>query len=446
MRALKYRKVEVEPNLDETRVFDHLRKMNNVIRDVKEFNNAELYAYLSQLERDYMHKQVDNFAATVHQLNPRSYQEDELKLSFKATVICDTCQESITCEALALAIFVHNFNRGDYPIKTYFDEGTKLAINTHNSSWKNFSSYLLQLIRASKKVLSMPSSLQRIRALHMRREVRGLIAPLRSNMSCLSLDLIKGMYRQLTFANKICSNFDYWFNPTVVQASIARYFKFLHVIASHRGKTFVPTMDIDLVWHTHQTDPVNYSAYTKSLMGKVLNHDDTVGSEDLGKGYARTFIRWAQKYGEPYSSVKPSFFHCKVAATILPADEKIHPDDDCCTIRGSVATVPVMEPSIVPKNKLNENLDDSTDKQTTSVLWFSSAAGSGGCAGTCESSVCAAGSCGTSGCGGSSGSNKRDCYCYKAFYKKLRLFKIWKDHRECAPGSDSSVQAELLSQ
>ena len=309
----------MEPNLDEPYVLDHLRKINGVFKVVKDLNIPDLYAYLSRLEREYMRRAVDNFAATVHQLNPRAYEEDEVKLSFvrirrsndralsdrmncpycrrpltpanaysvhimKATAVCETCHESISSEALVLKIFVENFNRGDYPIKSYFDAGTKLVINTQNSSWKTFSSYLLNLVRSSRKVLALPTPLQRVRAMYMRREIRDLVAPLRSNMSCLSLDLIKGMYRQLSFVNKICTNYQYWCEPAVLRTSIERYFKFVQLIASHPGKTFVPTMDIDLVWHTHQTDPKSYGAYTKSVLGKTLNHDDTIGHEDLGKG------------------------------------------------------------------------------------------------------------------------------------------------------------------
>ena len=319
LETMYRQKIEVEPNLDEKNVLEHLNHINGVFNDVKDLTSADLYAYLSNIERDYMHRQVNNFATTVHQLNPRAYMEDELKLSFvrirrcndralsdrmncpycrkkltplnaynvhikKVTVTCETCKEPITCEALALAIFVENFNRGDYPIKAFFDESTKLVINTQNSSWKSFSSYLLQVLRVSRKVLTLPQPLQRLRAIFIRKQMRDLVSPLRSNMSCLSLDLIKGMYRQLSFVNKICHNYHHWCDPVVLQSSIARYFKFIHLIASHPGKTFVPTMDIDLVWHAHQTNPTSYGTYTKSVLGKVLNHDDTIGSEDLGKG------------------------------------------------------------------------------------------------------------------------------------------------------------------
>ena len=145
-------------------------------------------------------------------------------------------------------------------------------------------------------------------------------------------------------------------------------------------------------------------------------------------GYARTFVFWARKYGEPYSACKPSFFqwqkghnllslavlpigvyrlyvwskYSKTAAAILPTEEKIHPQDDSSP-RGSVVTVPVMEPSVVPQNQLNNNLNDCSETKTSSALWLFSSVDTSPCAGSCKSSVCAAGSCGTSGCGGSCG-------------------------------------------
>ena len=153
-------------------------------------------------------------------------------------------------------------------------------------------------------------------------------------------------------------------------------------------------------------------------------------------GYARTFVAWAQKYGEPYSACKPSFFQWqkghnllslvvppiglyrlyvwnkygyKAPTAILPVDEKIHPhydDDDCATIRGSVVTIPVMDSGVVPKNQLNNTLNDTSATKTSSALWFlTTATDVGSCAGACQSSVCAAGSCGTSGCGGTCGGN-----------------------------------------
>jgi len=303
----------------ETKVVGHLNSMKQVFDTVKDLSAENLYLYVSQMEKDYMYGAMDGFAHVVHMLNPVAYQKDlqsnfpnsarrrathdvaisermncpycstkleaanAYKLHIKrATISCIRCHEQITYEAFVLAIFVCNFNRGDYAVQSSFD--STLSFGKSNSTWKTFSAYLLTVVKNNKKILALSTSEQRRHSVNLRKEVRELISKVRDNLSCLSMDLIQGMYRQLSFVNKICSNYEYWTNKEVIAASVARYYKFVPLIACHRGKTLVPTMDIDLVWHTHQTDPVNYNNYTTSILGRLLNHDDTIGSDDLGKG------------------------------------------------------------------------------------------------------------------------------------------------------------------
>ena len=146
----------------------------------------------------------------------------------------------------------------------------------------------------------MPITEQRKQSFNLRKEARGHIAAVRNNISCLSFDLIQGLYRQLSFINKICGNYmccnhEYWTNPRIIEASIRRYFKFLDLIAEYRPrrKALVPTIDIDLIWHTHQClgDSSSYCNYTRTLLGGILNHDDTIESGNLKKGtyYRKSF-------------------------------------------------------------------------------------------------------------------------------------------------------------
>ena len=303
----------------EIKVLEHLNSMKQVFDTVKDLSAENLYLYLSQMEKDYMYG-LGSFALVVHMLNPVAYQKDiQIYNSFsarrlthdiaisermncpycstkleaanaynlhikRATISCIRCKESITYEALVLAVFVYNFNRGDYAIKYSFD--LLLSFGKFNSTWKTFSAYLLTVVKNNNKILLE----QRRHAVNLRKDLRELISKVRGNLSCLSMDLIQGMYRQLSFVNKICSNYGYWTNKEVIAASVARYFKFVQLIACHQGKTLVPTLDIDLVWHAHQTDPVNYCKYTTSVMGRILNHDDTIGSDDLGKGGCRNIL------------------------------------------------------------------------------------------------------------------------------------------------------------
>ena len=203
------------------------------------------------------------------------------------TSFCISCREVITYVALVLVTFVAKFNRRCYPLLSATFNDIYLNFTKSISTWKTFSAYLLQVAKADRVIPTLSRYNQRPHALKMRSDARSQIAALRKNLSFLSMDLVKGMYRQLSFVNKICSNFDYWNSRDVLNASVARYEKFIHLMKFHRRKTLVPTLDIDLVWHTHQTDPANYCQYTAAVLGRVLNHDDNIGSGDLGKGYAR---------------------------------------------------------------------------------------------------------------------------------------------------------------
>ncbi|KDO26755.1 hypothetical protein SPRG_08057, partial [Saprolegnia parasitica CBS 223.65] len=71
----------------------------------------------------------------------------------------------------------------------------------------------------------------------------------------------------------------------------------------------VPTSDIDLVWHAHQTTGRPYRDYSRSVSKAkcVIDHDDTIPGGDLAKGYADTFVLWSQTFGEAYSSFPPSY-------------------------------------------------------------------------------------------------------------------------------------------
>ncbi|KAG9406877.1 hypothetical protein AC1031_003207 [Aphanomyces cochlioides] len=117
------------------------------------------------------------------------------------------------------------------------------------------------------------------------------------------IDLVRAMVRQLDFVEKICSNIEYWTTPQVVHAAILRYHKFMRLFqVKHPSTTLVPTCDIDLVWHTHQTFPQDYRAYCKALCSMVLDHNDTMSKRNVVDGFAATCRLWATQFDEAYSS------------------------------------------------------------------------------------------------------------------------------------------------
>ena len=62
----------------------------------------------------------------------------------------------------------------------------------------------------------------------------------------------------------------------------------------------VPTLDIDLVWHTHQCSPVFYKESSKSLAGKFLDHDDKIEKKGLDNGLETIKELWKVRFGDEY--------------------------------------------------------------------------------------------------------------------------------------------------
>lgn len=90
--------------------------------------------------------------------------------------------------------------------------------------------------------------------------------------------------------------------------AVARYRGFLHLIKRNRERSMicfcVPTYDIDLMWHSHQLQPISYQKDMVKLLGKVLEHDDTDSDRTKGKkldtGFSDTSKQWEDAYGLRY--------------------------------------------------------------------------------------------------------------------------------------------------
>ena len=91
-----------------------------------------------------------------------------------------------------------------------------------------------------------------------------------------------------------------------LHSAVQRYKGFLHLFAKvgEKGIFLVPTYDIDLMWHTHQLDPVAYNRDILTLTAKLLPHDDTDNNRDEGAklttGFRDTRKLWEETFGSPY--------------------------------------------------------------------------------------------------------------------------------------------------
>lgn len=124
----------------------------------------------------------------------------------------------------------------------------------------------------------------------------------------LSIDLVAAALRQREFARKITSAENAEIDtPPALSRAISRYHKFVLLMNRKNSKkvmkvALVPTLDIDLCWHTHQLSGASYREWCIEHLGVAINHDDTVGKESLDDGLKETTKAWYEAYREPYAS------------------------------------------------------------------------------------------------------------------------------------------------
>jgi hypothetical protein len=122
----------------------------------------------------------------------------------------------------------------------------------------------------------------------------------------LSIDLVAACLRQREFAKKITTDELNGINtPMALSEAITRYHKFL-LLMNRKSKgnrmPLVPTLDIDLCWHTHQLFSFSYRQWCIKHLGFAVNHDDTVGKESLDSGIRDTCEAWFKAYREHYTT------------------------------------------------------------------------------------------------------------------------------------------------
>lgn len=115
------------------------------------------------------------------------------------------------------------------------------------------------------------------------------------NFSPFALDLVGAVIRQASFVSKM-ENIDWLHSPTVMETAdrlINKYHVFVQIMIDNPMKMAVPTLDVDLAWHTHQLQPRRYYKY--STRAKVsyghrvfLDHDDKVDENKLSQAFEWT--------------------------------------------------------------------------------------------------------------------------------------------------------------
>ncbi|KAF3387167.1 hypothetical protein F1880_000526 [Penicillium rolfsii] len=114
------------------------------------------------------------------------------------------------------------------------------------------------------------------------------------NFSPFALDLVGAVIRQGTFVQKM-DNIDWLHSPTVMETAdrlIKKYEVFFKIMFDNPTKMAVPTLDVDLAWHTHQLQPRRYYKYSTRMRPPniriFVDHDDKVDENKLSEAFEWT--------------------------------------------------------------------------------------------------------------------------------------------------------------
>ncbi|KDQ51291.1 hypothetical protein JAAARDRAFT_73757 [Jaapia argillacea MUCL 33604] len=122
-----------------------------------------------------------------------------------------------------------------------------------------------------------------------------------------SIDLVGAVVRQGSFIAKLYElgwmetrRFDMKEDGEALPFAVARYHAFLDLVASSPSEEFVPTIDIDLAWHTHMLIPWQYASDCMEFVGRYVDHEDKVGNSQLSLAFDETCRAWKVRFSVPY--------------------------------------------------------------------------------------------------------------------------------------------------
>lgn len=159
--------------------------------------------------------------------------------------------------------------------------------------------------------------------------VRQMMGAYWDNHSYFSMDLSSAVIRQASFVDKM-HRLDWQHSPNatdICQRIIEKYRRFIQMVALNPGRTVVPTLDVDLGWHTHQLSPKQYFTYSVEKTGdRFIDHDDKIGEDKLNTAFEWTSKEYEKRYKEVYSEC--TCWYCEsIRARHVSTISKLFNDD-----------------------------------------------------------------------------------------------------------------------
>jgi hypothetical protein len=162
-------------------------------------------------------------------------------------------------------------------------------------------------VLSSRKTIKEVESIPLVRRYKLPPEsriaVRKMMSRYWENFSLFALDLSGAVMRQGVFVEKMCQ-LDWLHSPSASDTMarlVMKYTRFIEIMKRNPSQMAVPTLDVDLAWHTHQLSPSKYYRHTLVNTGRFIDHDDKVDEGTLSKQFEWTSKTYQAYYGEVYS-------------------------------------------------------------------------------------------------------------------------------------------------
>lgn len=148
-----------------------------------------------------------------------------------------------------------------------------------------------------------------------RLSVRKMMSRYWVSHTIFGMELGGAVIRQGEFVNKM-RGLDWLHSPAArntMSRLLTKYARFMKIIAQNPSQVAVPTLDVDLAWHTHQLSPSAYFNYslriTTPIRARYIDHDDKIDQDKLSDSFEWTSKIYERNFGEVYSEC--SCWYCE---------------------------------------------------------------------------------------------------------------------------------------
>ncbi|KAI0895461.1 hypothetical protein F4806DRAFT_487553 [Annulohypoxylon nitens] len=136
-----------------------------------------------------------------------------------------------------------------------------------------------------------------------RRHTRKMMSRYWGNSSLFALELGGAVMRQGIFVEKM-NKIDWLHSPAArdtMTRLIQKYERFVRLMSYHPRQIVVPTLDVDLAWHTHQLSPYIYTQWMLGKTHHLIDHDDKIDEDKLSTAFEWTSKTYQETFNEVYS-------------------------------------------------------------------------------------------------------------------------------------------------